>query len=82
MTLIYVYQSFQILWGIYLSSANFGSNYQVFHANQDSDTVVYNKLISPITARYISFCQSRGTAIYHLEWSFMGVEVFHNMMVF
>ncbi|XP_027037220.1 uncharacterized protein LOC113665691 [Pocillopora damicornis] len=26
---------------------------KVLHANQDSDTVVYNKLISPITARYI-----------------------------
>ena len=39
--------------GIYLSSADFGFNYQVLHANQDSDTVVYNKLISPITARYI-----------------------------
>ena len=36
-----------------MSSADFGFNYQVLHANQDSDTVVYNKLISPITARYI-----------------------------
>ncbi|RMX51553.1 hypothetical protein pdam_00010331 [Pocillopora damicornis] len=26
---------------------------KVLHANQDSDTVVYNKLISPIRARYI-----------------------------